>query len=84
MVLPFSERCSALRREGGDSPGVPWLGLGTLTAEGLGLTPRQASPVALVVKNQPANAGDVEMRARSLGREDPLEKEMATDSSILA
>ena len=34
-----------------------------------------------VVKNLPANAGDL---IRSLGREDPLEKEMATHSSILA
>ena len=31
-----------------------------------------------MVKNPPANAGD------SLGQEDPLEKEMATHSSILA
>ena len=31
----------------------------------------------LVVKNPPANAGD-------LGSEDPLEKEMATHSSVLA
>ena len=38
-------------------------------------------------KNLPANAGDAEsqeIRVRSLGREDPLEKEMATHSSILA
>ena len=36
-----------------------------------------------MVKNPPANAGD---RVRSLGREDPLEKEkeMATQSGILA
>ena len=34
-----------------------------------------------VVKNLPAKAGDV---AQSLGWEDPLEKEMATHSSILA
>ena len=34
-----------------------------------------------MVKNQPAKAGDV---SSSLGREDPLEKEMATLSSILA
>ena len=33
------------------------------------------------VKNLPANAGDA---GRALGREDPLEKEMATLSSILA
>ena len=37
-----------------------------------------------VVKNLPANAGDCqEMGVRSLGREDPLEKEMVTHSSIL-
>ena len=34
-----------------------------------------------VVKNLPANAGDA---GSILGWEDPLEKEMATDSSILA
>ena len=34
-----------------------------------------------MVKNPPANAGD---GVRSLGREDALEKEMATHSSILA
>jgi len=33
-----------------------------------------------VVKNPPANAG----HARDMGWEDPLEKEMATHSSILA
>ena len=38
-------------------------------------------PGGSVVKNPPANAGDA---APSLGWEDPLEKEMATDSSILA
>jgi len=37
-------------------------------------------PVALVVKNPPAKAGD----NRCLGREDPLEKGMATHSSVLA
>ena len=39
-----------------------------------------ASPVVLVVKNAPANTGDT---VWSLGREDPLEEEMATHSSIL-
>ena len=34
-----------------------------------------------MVKNLPANIGDV---VQSLGREDPLEKEMATHYSILA
>ena len=40
--------------------------------------------MALVVKNPPANAGDVRDMGSILGREDPLEKEMATQSSILA
>ena len=43
-----------------------------------------ASQVALVVKNPPANAGDVRDRVSSLGQEDPLEKGMATHSSIIA
>ena len=38
-------------------------------------------PVAQLVKNLPATQ---ETRVRSLGQEDPLEKEMATHSSILA
>ena len=37
-----------------------------------------------MVKNLLANAGDTEIRVQSLGQEDPLEKEMATHSSILA
>ena len=41
-----------------------------------------ASQVVLVVKNPPANSGDRERQVNSLGREDPLEKEMATHSSI--
>ena len=39
------------------------------------------APGVAVVKNPPAKQ---EMRFQSLGREDPLEKEMATHSSILA
>jgi len=35
-----------------------------------------------VVKNPPANTGEI--RVQSLGREDPLEEEMATHSSIIA
>ena len=42
------------------------------------------SQVALVVKNLPANAGDIRDWVRSLGGEDPPEEGMATDSSILA
>ena len=37
----------------------------------------------LVVKNLPPNAGNIEMQVRSMGWEDPLEKEMAPHSSIL-
>ena len=44
----------------------------------------QASQVALVVKNSSANAGDVKRGGSILCWEDPLEKGMATDSSILA
>ena len=41
--------------------------------------------VALVVKNPPANAGDVKRhRFNPLNWEDPLEEGMATHSSILA
>ena len=40
-------------------------------------------PRASVAKNQPANAMQ-EVGVRSLGREDPLEKEMATHPGILA
>ena len=40
-----------------------------------------ASLVALMVKNPPAMQ---ETQVRSLGQEDPLEKGMATNSSILA
>ena len=41
-------------------------------------------PGDAVVKNPPASAGDARDVVRSLGREDPLEKEMATHSSTLA
>ena len=50
-----------------------FLGFGSLSV--------YASLVAQTVKNLPASQ---ETRVRSLGREDPLEKEMATHSSILA
>ena len=36
-----------------------------------------------MVKNPPDNAGDTEIWVKSLGWEDPLEKDMATHSSIL-
>ena len=37
-----------------------------------------------MVKNRPASAGDTRDLGRSLGQEDPLEKETATHSSFLA
>ena len=40
--------------------------------------------MTLGVKNPPASAGDIEVWVQSLGREDPLEKSMATHSSFLA
>ena len=40
--------------------------------------------MVLVVRNLPASAGDIETWVQSLDQEDPLEKEMATHSSILA
>ena len=45
---------------------------------------RRASQVAVVVKNLPANAGDVKDKGSVSRQEDPLEKEMATHSSIFA
>ena len=44
----------------------------------------RASQVVLVVKNLPDSAGDIRDRVRSLGWEDPLEKVVATHSSIPA
>ena len=44
----------------------------------------RASPVAQRVRNPPAMQETQEMRVWSLGQEDPLEKGMATHSSILA
>ena len=43
-----------------------------------------ASQVVLVLKNLPANAGDIRDTGSSVGREDPLEEVMATHFSILA
>ena len=43
-----------------------------------------ASQVAQTVKNVPAIQERQETQVRSLGQEDPLEKGMATHSSILA
>ena len=37
-----------------------------------------------MVKNPPANVGDIRDTGRSLGQEDPLEEGVASHSSILA
>ena len=51
----------------------------------LGLMPSVMRVEALVVKNPPANAGDVrDVGVRSQGWEDILEEGMATHPSILA
>ena len=41
-------------------------------------------PGGFTVKNLPASEGDARDAVLSVGREDPLEKETATQSSILA
>ena len=65
----------------GDPSSIP--GFGGSTGEGIGypLQYSWASLVAQLEKNVPAMR---ETWVRSLGWEDPLEKEMATHSSILA
>ena len=45
---------------------------------------RRASQAALIVKNPPANAGDVRDMFLSQGWENPLQEGMATHCSILA
>ena len=44
----------------------------------------RGSQLALVVNKLPANAGDIRDRVQALGQADPLEKEMATHSSMPA
>ena len=50
---------------------------------GLVVSSMQGFTGASVVKNSPAMQETLEMKLRSLSQEDPLEKEMATHSSIL-
>ena len=59
---------------------VGWI----LSIKGHSPCPAGASPVAQQVKNLPAMQETQEMLVQSLGLEDPLEKEMATHSSVLA
>ena len=55
--------------------------IGEAGSAGLHLCNEHTFPSGSVVKNLPAGQ---EMWVQSLGREDPLEEEMATSSSILA
>ena len=58
-----------------------WSGDIEVSGERLGVSNRKASLVAQMVKRLPTMQ---ETWVRSLGRQQPLEKEMATPSSILA
>ena len=51
---------------------------------GTSLMAQGASPKAQWVKNLPVMQETQEIQVQSLGQQDPLEKEMATHSSILA
>ena len=69
------------RRTSWSKEACDWLALGQLLSDN---HERQASQVVLVVKNPPANAGDVrEAGAIFLGQEDPMEEGTASHSSIL-
>ena len=91
-IGPRGKKKSGSMERGGWRAGVTYLSLGlreTFLAEevsrvGITVCPSmqfRASLVAQMVKNPPAMQ---ETQIPSLGREDPLEKEMATHSSILA
>ena len=56
-----------------------WIPLQDLTSD-----PPDIPLVMLVVKNPPANEGDIRNKGLTLGQEDPPEEGMATHSSILA
>ena len=85
MFLQTSFHQSSVGKESACNAGVPGSipGSGRSTGEGIGypLQYSWASLVAQLVKNLPAMG---ETPVRSLGWEDPLEKGMATHSSILA
>ena len=81
MSFPNSSVGKETACNAGDPSSIP--GLGRSPGEGIGypLQYSWASLVAQLVKNPPAMQ---EAWVRSLGWEDPLEKGIATDSSILA
>ena len=73
--IPWTEEPGRLQSMGSQS----WTGLKQLSTNLL-----WASHVELVVKNSSASQELQETQVQSLDQEDPLEKEMATHSSILA
>ena len=76
MGFPNSSACNA------GNPGlIPGSGISAGEGKGYALQYSQVSIVAQLVKNLPAVQ---ETWVRSLGQEDPLEKEMATYSNVLA
>ena len=64
-------------------PAVCWVGLGLGAEMETSSRTHRVFQVALVVRNLPVNAGDIETWVRSLGRKGPLEEGMTTHSSIL-
>ena len=80
-VFPHSSVGQESTCNAGDPGSIPGSGRSTGEEIGCPLQYSWASLVAHLVKNPPAMR---ETRVRSLGWEDPLEKEMAAHSSILA
>ena len=68
----------------GTSPLVQWLRLSTPNARGLRLIPGQGLPGGSMVKNPPADAGDVGDMGLIPGSGRAPKEEMATHSNILA
>ena len=63
---------------------VRWLKRCTSTTEGMGLILDWGNKVPQVVATVKSPPAKQEMQVQSLGQKDPLEKKMATHSSILA
>ena len=81
-MFPVREEEGGSRRPSVERAGpVVWRGAGMLLLGSSGPSKSLGSLVAQSVKNLPAMQGTW---VHVLGREDPLEKEMATHSSILA
>ena len=81
MVFPGSSAGKESACNAGDPGLIPWLGRSLEEGISYPLQYSWASLVAQMVKNLPAMC---ETWVQSLGQEDSLEEEMATQSSILA